>query len=135
MVRYLCHYKAHYADMSASYAVPPEVGKVGNESPTFIEPVSKRKDGIEAMFAKQDQRKSTSPLKSQFGPEVSPVRKRKRSSSPSPINETVTEHTKKVSRKGRGEDSSTGTRHLEDRSPSPKVEYLYLMFRHAYKYI
>ena len=35
------------------YPVPVEVGKVGEESSTFIEPVSKRKDGIEAMFAKQ----------------------------------------------------------------------------------
>lgn len=36
-----------------SYAVPAEVGKVGTESPTFIEPVQKRKDGIEAMFMRQ----------------------------------------------------------------------------------
>lgn len=28
---------------------------MGAESPTFVEPVSKRKDGIEAMFAKQKQ--------------------------------------------------------------------------------
>ena len=35
------------------YPVPKEVGKVGTESPTFIESISKRKDGIEAMFAKQ----------------------------------------------------------------------------------
>jgi hypothetical protein len=36
-----------------SYAVPREVGKVGVQSPTFIEPVQKRKDGIEAMFSRQ----------------------------------------------------------------------------------
>lgn len=36
-----------------SYAVPLEVGKVGVESPTFIEPVQNRKDGIEAMFMRQ----------------------------------------------------------------------------------
>ncbi|KAN0118165.1 DUF159 domain containing protein [Russula decolorans] len=35
------------------YAVPREVGKVGVQSPTFIEPVKKRKDGIEAMFSRQ----------------------------------------------------------------------------------
>ncbi|EJD04916.1 DUF159-domain-containing protein [Fomitiporia mediterranea MF3/22] len=35
------------------YPVPKEVGKVSAESATFIEPISKRKDGIEAMFAKQ----------------------------------------------------------------------------------
>ncbi|KIN96280.1 hypothetical protein M404DRAFT_1006897 [Pisolithus tinctorius Marx 270] len=35
------------------YQVPKEVGKVGAESPTFIQPLSTRKDGIQAMFAKQ----------------------------------------------------------------------------------
>jgi len=35
------------------YPVPKEVGKVGVQSSTFIEPVSERKDGIQAMFAKQ----------------------------------------------------------------------------------
>ncbi|PPR07220.1 hypothetical protein CVT24_010163, partial [Panaeolus cyanescens] len=35
------------------YAVPSDVGKIGKESPTFIEPVAKRKDGLEAMFSKQ----------------------------------------------------------------------------------
>ncbi|KAG1731391.1 hypothetical protein EDB19DRAFT_1855927 [Suillus lakei] len=35
------------------YQVPKEVGKVGAESPAFIQPVATRKDGIEAMFAKQ----------------------------------------------------------------------------------
>ncbi|KAL4077639.1 hypothetical protein J3A83DRAFT_1638288 [Scleroderma citrinum] len=35
------------------YQVPKEIGKVGAESPTFIEPVAQRKDGIQAMFAKQ----------------------------------------------------------------------------------
>jgi hypothetical protein len=32
------------------------VGKVGTESATFIEPISQRKDGIEAMFAKAKQK-------------------------------------------------------------------------------
>ncbi|KAG1751327.1 uncharacterized protein EDB91DRAFT_600710 [Suillus paluster] len=35
------------------YQVPKEVGKVGAESPAFVQPVATRKDGIEAMFAKQ----------------------------------------------------------------------------------
>lgn len=35
------------------YAVPTDIGKVGAESPTFIEPIAQRKDGIQAMFAKQ----------------------------------------------------------------------------------
>lgn len=38
-----------------SYQVPKEVGKVGTESSTFIEPISQRRDGIEAMFSKQKQ--------------------------------------------------------------------------------
>ncbi|KAH9177298.1 DUF159-domain-containing protein [Lactarius sanguifluus] len=46
----------HYADTDSPlecYAVPQEVGRVGVESPTFIEPVEKRKDGIEALFTRQ----------------------------------------------------------------------------------
>lgn len=56
-----------------SYPVSPDVGKVGNESPTFIEPISQRKDGIMAMFANQGSQTSKS----------SPV-KRKRSTPPPP---------------------------------------------------
>lgn len=44
----------------SSYQVPKEVGKIGNESPTFIEPVATRKDGIQAMFAKQKQKATES---------------------------------------------------------------------------
>lgn len=40
------------------HSVPLEVGKVGNESPTFIERIDERKDGIKAMFAKA-QKKAT----------------------------------------------------------------------------
>jgi hypothetical protein len=48
-----------------SYQVPKEVGKVGTESPSFIEPVANRKDGIQAMFSKQRQADSSpSPTKS-----------------------------------------------------------------------
>ena len=56
-----------------SYQVPKEVGKVGTESPTFIQPVAGRKDGIQAMFAKQ-----AASLSSQ----QSKGAKRKRSASP-----------------------------------------------------
>ena len=44
---------------NTSYAVPGEVGKVGVESPTFVEPVQKRKDGIEAMFMRQAKAKES----------------------------------------------------------------------------
>ena len=63
-----------------SYAVPQEVGRVGVESPTFIEPVEKRKDGIEALFSRQTAKGTT--------PASSPQRgKRKRESSSPPVNE------------------------------------------------
>lgn len=60
------------------YAVPREVGKVGVESPTFIEPVEKRKDGIEALFTRQQ-----AATKARGSAPASPARgKRKRESSP-----------------------------------------------------
>ena len=62
-----------------SYPVSPDVGKVGNESPTFIEPVSQRKDGIVAMFASQGSQKSkpSSPAKRKRSVSPVPARKRK----------------------------------------------------------
>ncbi|KJA22095.1 hypothetical protein HYPSUDRAFT_67198 [Hypholoma sublateritium FD-334 SS-4] len=53
-----------YSDAAAPlecYAVPKEVGKVGTESPSFIQPISTRRDGIKAMFSKQEQ--ASSPAK------------------------------------------------------------------------
>ncbi|KAN0079970.1 hypothetical protein V8E55_009536 [Tylopilus felleus] len=55
------------------YQVPKEVGKVGTESPKFIEPIAERKDGIMAMFAKQRSKQAESSAK------------RKRSSSPTSL--------------------------------------------------
>ncbi|KXN83162.1 hypothetical protein AN958_01763 [Leucoagaricus sp. SymC.cos] len=43
------------------YQVPQEVGRVGTESPTYIEPIASRKDGIQAMFSKQKQKRARSP--------------------------------------------------------------------------
>ncbi|KAH8084868.1 hypothetical protein BXZ70DRAFT_900243 [Cristinia sonorae] len=42
------------------YQVPKEVGKVGTESDSFIQPITQRKDGIQAMFAKQRKASSNS---------------------------------------------------------------------------
>jgi len=39
------------------YQVSQQVGKVGTESPLFIEPIANRKDGIQAMFTKQREQK------------------------------------------------------------------------------
>ncbi|KAK0200908.1 hypothetical protein DFS33DRAFT_1088161 [Desarmillaria ectypa] len=43
------------------YQVPKEVSKVGTESSMFIEPINKRKDGIEVMFAKQGTKRKDPP--------------------------------------------------------------------------
>lgn len=64
--------------------MPKEVGKVGTESSTFIEPISSRKDGIQAMFSKQKLRAS----QSQQASGSSPVR-RKRSRSASPLQDVI----------------------------------------------
>ncbi|KAL1720362.1 hypothetical protein EV715DRAFT_197148 [Schizophyllum commune] len=50
LARLLEPYKGEELDC---YQVPQEVGKVGNESPAFVQPIAERKDGIEAMFKKQ----------------------------------------------------------------------------------
>ncbi|KAL1659586.1 hypothetical protein GGF50DRAFT_64956 [Schizophyllum commune] len=50
LARLLEPYKGEELDC---YQVPQEVGKVGNESPAFVQPITERKDGIEAMFKKQ----------------------------------------------------------------------------------
>ncbi|KZV78993.1 DUF159-domain-containing protein [Exidia glandulosa HHB12029] len=42
------------------YEVPPEVGKVGTDSPSYVLPISERKDGIQAMFSRQTKAKSSS---------------------------------------------------------------------------
>jgi hypothetical protein len=60
--------------------VPAEVGKVGVESPTFIEPVQKRKDGIEAMFMRQ----TTTKAKESTTAAVGSGKRKHEPSSPSP---------------------------------------------------
>jgi len=71
----LASFTNHDAD---SYPVTPDVGKVGNESPTFVEPISMRKDGIEAMFASQgSQKQKTSPTKRRRSASPPPAKKLK----------------------------------------------------------
>ncbi|KAF7347358.1 LigB domain-containing protein [Mycena venus] len=55
------------------YQVPKEVGKVGTESSTFIEPVANRKDGIQAMFNKQKQAQAATPKKAPAKRRLSPA--------------------------------------------------------------
>ncbi|TFK20438.1 DUF159-domain-containing protein [Coprinopsis marcescibilis] len=65
------------------YQVPKEVGKIGTESSTFIEPVANRKDGIQAMFAKQQNPQTASPTKaSSSQPSTSKAVKRPRTPTP-----------------------------------------------------
>lgn len=90
-----------YSDESAPlecFAVPKEVGKVGTESSTFIEPVAQRKDGIAAMFKKQEikqdkkpgvqssSKPSPSPKKPvvKFEPAASPAKLKRESADPEP---------------------------------------------------
>jgi len=69
------------------YQVPKEVGKVGTESESYIHPVSQRKDGIQAMFAKQANKTSSKLSSTPDSPK--PTVKRKRSPSP-PVERTST---------------------------------------------
>lgn len=42
-----------FINLYHSFPVPPEVGKISTNSPTFIQPVSERSDGIKSFFQKQ----------------------------------------------------------------------------------
>jgi hypothetical protein len=56
-----------------SFPVPPEVGKIGTNSPTFIEPVSERSDGIKSFFTKQSPAKkgpAQTPAKAESKPDT-----------------------------------------------------------------
>ncbi len=65
----------HSYPVFQSYAVPKEVGKIGTDSPTFVEPIAERKDGIQAMFAKQTLKDTRTTSSAKSSP-------RKRSASP-----------------------------------------------------
>ncbi|KAF7426539.1 hypothetical protein PC9H_008908 [Pleurotus ostreatus] len=87
------------------YQVPKEVGKVGTESPSYIEPVSQRKDGIEAMFAKAKSKSTassqqpsaptehtmTTTVVAKSSPPSPPSQKRKRTLCPDPDLSLVSE--------------------------------------------
>jgi hypothetical protein len=75
-----------------SYAVSKEVGKVGTESPSFIEPVAERRDGIKAMFSKQA---TAYPSKT---PTTSQKRKSETDPSPSKVKDEEVETTEAASR-------------------------------------
>jgi hypothetical protein len=57
-----------------SYPVPKEVGKVGTNSSTYIEPVSERKDGIASFFKKQEEKTQSGPSTTKAKPMATPVK-------------------------------------------------------------
>ncbi|KAG8812898.1 hypothetical protein FRC17_001763 [Serendipita sp. 399] len=65
------------------YPVDPEVGKVGNDSESFIKPVSQRKDGIKALFAKQKRQKEEPEASTSVDTPINATsKKRERSNTP-----------------------------------------------------
>ena len=74
--------------------MPKEVGKIGNESPTFVQPIAERKDGIEAMFAKQLRKEPSA---------VSRTTARKRSRSPTDVTGAEADADAEVSKKAKVE--------------------------------
>lgn len=93
----------------SSYQVPKEVGKVSTESPTFIQPIAQRKDGIQALFAKQKEAKISSPVPTPPSSQ-SAFKEKKRKRSVSPLSakddEKQTEISSKVQRLNTWEDDS-----------------------------
>lgn len=69
--------------------MPKEVGKIGTESPTFVQPVQDRKDGIQAMFAKQ-QKQQSQPTAASSTNRTLTQRARKRSASPTDLKSSTT---------------------------------------------
>jgi hypothetical protein len=119
------------------------VGKVGTESAAFIEPISQRKDGIEAMFAKAKQKDikhattnaSTSLTKledvvkaeepSSSVPSTPPTtpsrRKRGHSSSPLDLDQELAEREPKLQKLDAWEDDSQVNYIDEVRSPHTRT--------------
>ncbi|EMD35095.1 hypothetical protein CERSUDRAFT_116585 [Gelatoporia subvermispora B] len=95
------------------YQVPKEVGKVGTESPTFIQPIAERKDGIAAMFVNQKQARSSP---------ASPARaKPKRNTSPPPTKADPAEQ-KPPTEKLNAWESDSEIEYIDSSAPSPEVK-------------
>jgi putative SOS response-associated peptidase YedK len=82
------------------YPVSSEVGKVGNDSPSFVEPVSERKDGIKTFFERQKEVAITPTVENTDHPKENVVdekstgttapRPEKRKAEESPVEDTPT---------------------------------------------
>ena len=98
---------------AAYVLVPPEVGKVGLDSPSFVQPIEERKDGIKALFAKQQQ-----PAESGI-PTMFPA-KRQRSPTPGSLDSPAKRMKKEAPQIG---ESSSGLSPKKPRPPaSPKKQ-------------
>ena len=101
-----------------SFPVPPEVGKIGTNSPTYIQPVSDRADGIKSFFQKQ----TSSPAKSKApaAKGVGTVNREAESEEKPVKREDVKDEVKQESETQRKPDTKSVTKTEEDRKP--KVE-------------
>ncbi|GAA6013447.1 hypothetical protein JCM10207_008849 [Rhodosporidiobolus poonsookiae] len=72
------------------YAVDKGVGKVGNESKSYIQPVASKKGSLDTLFAKQAKSQASSPSKPSAS-SASPPAATKASASPSPSESTEAE--------------------------------------------
>lgn len=92
------------------------MGKVGTESPAFIEPIAMRKDGIQAMFSKQKQ----SQTKPKAEDDKSIVSK-KRARSPSPV-KPVKDEGEAPAKKTKREDVKQEDTKRDDVEPGPSQD-------------
>ncbi|KAF9451316.1 DUF159-domain-containing protein [Macrolepiota fuliginosa MF-IS2] len=97
------------------YQVPQEVGRVGTESPTYIEPIAMRKDGIQAMFSKQKQTRVKPKIEDE-----KPTASKKRTRTPSPVKEEDEVPTKKVKQEPKQEPNLSQDRRSSPSKSSPK---------------
>lgn len=95
------------------YQVPKEVGKIGTESPTFVEPVANRKDGIQAMFAKQKQSQQHSNPPSHLKQEIKPEPPQSQATERRESNESKSSQAQSSSPKGKVK---------RERSSSPAID-------------
>lgn len=95
--------------------VKQEVGKVGADSPSFIEPIDERKDGIRAMFAKSPNKASGASTST--SPSINASLKRSRSLTPEGERSMIQESPQK---KVRPEDSLKKNERVTQSPITPK---------------
>lgn len=103
-----------------SFPVNPEVGKIGTNSPTYIQPVAERSDGIKSFFQKQH----PSPAKPKTSQQKSPTKQVKTEARPeeSMKDDLKSEITPDDEEKGLGDDSNAPNPATKDEKPSVRKE-------------